>query len=245
MSKQRKMVFKFEYEIEQNKLFAEIGRFIVEFESILHTTKEYIKDYFDTDDEIVDKVALDIIMNETSASQIAKQFRSISLHFLDLEHSNKDQEQVKSLKKIISNCCKYIIEAGELRNDIVHSSWFYSDFYGNNMRLEANRSKLTSNGIEMRKLTIESQGVLNNSVKMLKSLDDLISYIFHVVSSPALAVDFFKNILLAEGGISIDFEGERKKLFINDTIHYPLLIQSTNDIRKDLKDGKANEGINS
>lgn len=220
-------------------LCAEIGRFVIEFEGLLQNTKDTIQNLF-KEENLDDTIPVEILMYDSTSAPIAKYFEAISLHYLNTKHSNKKPADIKKLKKIINIISTQLLKAGELRNDVVHASWYLSSIYGTNAKLEANRIKVTANGLVMRKLFIQPN-ILSNTIRMINSLSYFIQSVGDVIADKQLRLDFFDfNITDIN---NINFEKEKKKLFSDDLQHYENIMRYKKEfdaLEKDNKDAKIN-----
>jgi hypothetical protein len=210
-------------------LYAEIGRFVVEFEGLTQQIRETIKGYFQ-EDELFDIVPIEVLMFDSTSGALGKYFQAISLHYLDKKHSDKDKKNIELVKKIINACSTKIIQAGELRNDIVHATWFLSSIYGSNAALEAKRIKVTKDGVLMRKLNIEP-GILDNSIWLINRLAVFVEITGELISAGALPVDFYLKEEDIKDLYSTDFEKERTKLFIDDPEHYKNVMKENEEMK--------------
>jgi len=213
----------------EEQLYAEIGRFVVEFEGLLKFIKDAIQDYF-KDEGLYDTIPIEMLMHDSTSAPLAKYFQAISLHYLDKKHSDKKRGDIELVKKFVNSIHSKLIQAGELRNDIVHASWYLSSYYGINPELEANRIKITKDGAVMRKLHIQP-GILDNVIWMTNHLGYFIQAVQNVISDGALPVSFH---LIEEDIISfnkINFESERKNLFTDDISHYKRILKDSEEMR--------------
>ena len=224
----------------EETLCAEIGRFVIEFEGLLQRTRDTIRNYF-TEEKLDDTIPVEILMHDSTSAPLAKYFEAISLHYLGMRHSDKDSEHVKKIKKYVNSIGTNLIKAGELRNDVVHASWYLSSAYGMNAELEANRIKMTADGIVMRKLFIQPKK-LDNSISMINKLSYFIQSVGYIIADKTFPIDTF---IIPEESITafnnIDFEKERRQLFVDDPHHYENLMKNKRELDEIFKAGK-NDG---
>lgn len=221
-------------------LCAEIGLFVIEFEGLLQTTKDTIQNYF-REEKLIDTIPVEILMFDSSSASIAKYFGAISLHCLNMKHADKNVENVKKLKKYVNLISNHLLKAGELRNDVVHATWYLSSIYGTDAQLEANRIKVTANGVVMRKLSVQPN-ILDKSISMIYSLSYFIQAIGDIIADKSFPVE---NHIIPEDSITsfnnIDFEGERNKLFLDDLQHFENVMKERRELDELFKkdDGTA------
>lgn len=199
-------------------LCAEIGRFVIEFEGLLQITKDTIQKYF-RKEKLEDTVPVEILMFDSTSSPISHYFKAISIHYLNVKHSDKKEDDVKKIKKYVNFISSHLLEAGELRNDVVHSTWYLSSVYGTNAQLEANKVKVTGDGIVMRKFFVKP-GILDDSLTMIRTLSYFIEEVGAVISHKSLAMDHYLSDESVSKFNKIDFKKERKNLFADDLQHY-------------------------
>lgn len=204
-------------------LCAEIGRFVIEFEGLLQQTKDTIQNYF-KEEKLKDTIPVEILMYDSTSGSIAKYFTAISLHHLNLKDVNKDAENVKTLKKYVNSISNHLTKAGELRNDVVHSTWYLSSIYGTNAQLKANRIKVTANGVQMRKLSIQPN-ILQKSISMINSLSYFVQAVGDIIADKSYPIDYMIPDYSIAAFNEIDFEGERNKLFLEDLQHFENLMK--------------------
>jgi len=210
-------------------LFAEIGEFVVEFEGLIQNIKDTIQAYFQNE-EFYDTIPVEILTYDSTSSSLAKYFQAISLHYLTKKHSDKNNDDVELIKKFINQSSAKIIKAGEMRNDIIHASWFLSSIYGTDAQLEANRNKITKDGVVMRKLLIKP-GILDNSIRMLHDLAFFVQTLGEIISAGALPIQFHLTQEDVDLFNKVDFENEREKLFVEDIDHYKRVLKDHEEMR--------------
>ena len=191
----------------EKELCSEIGRFVVEFEALLLITKETIETFFP---KLEDTVPIEILMYDSTSASISKYYQAIALHNLYKKH-DKNNSEVKKAKKFISEISAKLIQAGELRNDIVHATWFLSSMYGDS-QLNAKRIKITADGREVRKLEI-IPGILDEAISMINELAYLVSLGGEILM--ATNTNFTFKVLKRDLDdlAKINFDKQRKKLF--------------------------------
>lgn len=199
------------FEKDHQILYAEIGKFVVEFEGFLQYIKDLIQTFYNHDQDD-NSLPIDILLFDSTTSPLSKYFQAISLHILNNKEVLQNRSDIKDLKKHANKITSDIQEAGELRNDILHASYFLASIYGSNPSLTADRIKITNNGIEKRRLSV-TPGVLDNSIKMINQLiyfindiSDILLYDrndFHHETRPEV-LDAFKKV---------NFKSERTKIF--------------------------------
>ena len=206
-------------------LLAELGRFVVEFEDMLHNTKLGILFFFENN-ELIDKTTIEILLHDSTSRPLADHYKSIAMHHLI--NKKKNNKNFNQLKTIVNKISKHINEAGELRNEIVHSSWSLSACYSH-IQLEASRIKPTNGGIEMRILKMRP-GLFTDVLRMLRELSDFVRNVSLFIISDN--VDF--EIENMDQFNLIDFKKERESLFINDTGFFSSTYENYKDMKKSI-----------
>ncbi len=201
----------------ENELYQEIGRFIVEFENMLLTVKKAITELIENN-ETIDYLPIQILLQDSTSVPLSKYFQNICFHYVQtFQFKGQISIDLISFQQIIKKTSDQIIKAGELRNDIVHSSWIMSSRYGGsvdgkNHNLTANRMKLTSSGIEMRNLFLTPDR-FNKSIEYLNEITEIIPMISNVICSKLNHEVFDMHICQLKTIYSIDFRRERENLF--------------------------------
>ena len=195
------------------ELYAEIGKFIVDFEALLQLTRDTIASYYAVGG-ISEFGVLDILMHDSTSHSLSKYFSAISLHVLKEKHSDKNEKDVSRVATCIKAISRHIQEAGELRNDIVHSSYELSSIYGSDPQLEARRSKITSQGITYQRLNIKPQ-IFSNAISQIWCLLRFIQIIGDVIVTEDFNVNLYVSGPEVEAAGKLNFVEERKRLFVN------------------------------
>jgi hypothetical protein len=211
-------------------LYAELGRFVVEFEGLLQRTKDLIKEYFHSD-QLFDVIPVEVLMYDSTSAPIAKYYQAISLHHLEKTKPDRTEQQTKVLKGYINSIATKIGHVGELRNDIVHASWGLSSIYGRNNELDAERIKVTADGLLVRKLSVEP-GIMNDSIEMINHLAHFMSSVTYAITNKDFPFDETVLDTEIEAFKNINFPNERNKLFVDDPDHYKWQLERCEEMKK-------------
>jgi hypothetical protein len=210
------------------ELYAEVGKVVTEFESLLQQVRQRIAQYFyDKDsDTLVDTMAIQMLMYDATAKPLSEYFNVVSQYFLKKNHSNlkakgKIEKEYKSLIDDINKVTSYIKGVGEIRNDIVHSSWYFSSFYGSHIILKAEREKVTKKGMELRELKITKE-IFEDTIDIIYDVIKYMNLVGNVIASKDFhkPYTFLQSEKKGNNNFKIDFDTEKKRLFIPDEDHY-------------------------
>lgn len=205
------------------RLNAEVGRFVIEFEGMLHSVKQSIA-YILEEKGLKDTRYADALIFDSTSSNLASYFRGIVYQYLMEKKKFFDKENYQCYQKAINKIGNLIQAAGSLRNDILHSSWQISSHYGANPKLSAVRPKITSTGLEIRKIDF--------SIGKLDSVSDCLYRLTRAIEAVTYNLQLTEDF---EGryGISgdedikmlnsIDFDKEGKEIFEVDSTYYDYL----------------------
>jgi hypothetical protein len=223
----------------EETLCAELGRFVIEFEGLIQSTKDTIKEYFQNE-ELYDSIPIEMLMFDSTSASLAKYFQAISLHYLSVKHSDKQKTDIDKVKKYVNSISSKLIQAGEFRNDVVHATWYLSSMYGANAQLEAKRIKVTGEGAVMRKLLVEP-GILDNTIAMFNHLSYFIRCIGEIISAGALPITFHLTEEDIASFNNINFDLERKHLFVDDANHYKNVMKENEEMKQYFKELEEKE----
>jgi hypothetical protein len=202
-------------------ILAEIGFFVVEFESLQKEVKEFIVDCFDIE-KLNDTNLIEIVLYQASSYELTEYFRGIALYQVSkMEPKYKKKEEISKihiLKEYINIASKNLAELATLRNDLLHSNFdthTETEYEGENIKIlrkfQGRRSKIKAKGIELKHITIEP-GVFFNIFDAIIVLKFCIQQINELINSDYFETfQFNKEMLMVYK--EIDVFKERNKLF--------------------------------
>lgn len=157
----------------QNINYNQIGKFVVEFESMLLGVKEFVIDNIE-DRLLKDIIPIDILMHDSTSYPLSEYLeKGVAIFLLDMKimaiHGKTSKDVLDfynlSTKKLIIEISKQLKKSGELRNDLIHATHQYSSAYS--QLTKAYRMKITKSGVEYRILNLSPE-ILDEPIEYLE-----------------------------------------------------------------------------
>lgn len=209
----------------QNINYNQIGKFVVEFEAMLLSVKEFVIENIE-ERLLKDIIPIDILMYDATAYPLSEYFKGVAIFLLDMKIMSLHRKAPKivldsyksSTKELINEISKQIKKSGELRNDLIHATHQISSAYS--QLTLAYRIKITSSGVEYRKLNL-IPGILDNPTEYFRILKRMIFNISFLLQwVPEYPIEEYMNPEDNNSFKSFDFDEYRKTLFVVDEAMY-------------------------
>lgn len=220
-------------------LHAEIGKFVVAFESLINSARQHVYLLINPDNLSHDFV--DVFFADLEAFNVQKKYVGIISTVLDsrikdyrsenpdvtdkmiadfnsIKFYEKDELfphfdlfyflKMKNQVSYIGNC---IIKVGEVRNKLLHSTWYLMESETQMPELSSHKHSLSKSGIDNHELKLEPNK-FNDIIDDMNRLSDFMRYLIVDILLNANGI-YHKVLYTKNTHTTIDFEKYNKLLF--------------------------------